>query len=334
MHALTPDLAAKFASVALGHVTREWPNKMDHVLDGPGDVKGPRDLHPIFYGSFDWHSCVHSYWMLARLYRRFPEGAQAGAIRKLFDDSFTVEKVAGEVAYLARPSARGFERPYGWAWALMLQGELLHHASDEGKHWAKTLQPLADAFVRRFEDYLPLATYPVRSGVHSSTSFALTLASDYAKAAEDWEFIRLLHNTARGWYAKDTDANPFEPSQSDFLSPTLMEAALMRNVLDAKDFRAWYAKFLPKLPELFLTPATVTDRSDGQIAHLDGLNLSRAWCMRLIVDALVRDNPVCAKLNAAIDVHLASALDHIAGDYMSEHWLASFAALALDPYAA
>src|ERR1700744_2005352 len=145
---LTPQLASHFARTALGHVTREWPNKMDHVLTGPEDVKGPRDLHPIFYGSFDWHSCVHSHWLLARLYRRFPQGAQAANICKLLDETFTPEKVAGEVAYLARPSARGFERPYGWAWALMLQAELLRHTSEEGKRWAKTLQPLADAFVK------------------------------------------------------------------------------------------------------------------------------------------------------------------------------------------
>jgi hypothetical protein len=333
-HTLTPDLAAKFATVALGHVAREWPNKMDHVFEGPQDVKGPRELHPIFFGSFDWHSCVHAHWLLARLYRRFPNGAQAANIRALLDNNFTEAKVAGEVAYLARPSARGFERPYGWAWLLMLQGELLQHATDEGERWAKTLQPLADAFVKRFEDFLPLATYPVRSGVHSSTSFALTLAIDYAKAADDLTFARLIENTARQWYGKDEDANPFEPSQSDFLSPTLMEAALMTRVMDAKHFRAWFAKFLPRLPDLFLTPATVTDRSDGQIAHLDGLNLSRAWCMRLIVDVLVPDNPVVAKLNGAIDAHLSSALDHVAGDYMGEHWLASFAALALDPYSA
>ena len=332
-HTLTPVLAANFAAVALGHVTREWPNKMDHVLEGPEDVRSPRALHPIFYGSFDWHSCVHAHWLLARIYRRFPDGKEAANIRALLDSNFTPEKVAGEVAYLARPSARGFERPYGWAWALMLQGELLRHTSDEGQRWATALQPLADAFVKRFEDFLPLATYPIRSGVHSSTSFALMLASDYAEVAENWEFTRLLHNTAREWYVKDTEANPFEPSQSDFLSPTLMEAALMTSVLEAKDFRAWFAKFLPKLPELFLSPATVTDRSDGQIAHLDGLNLSRAWCMRLIRDALVPDNPMVPKLEAAIDAHLSSALDHIAGDYMGEHWLASFAALALDPYA-
>ena len=330
-YALTDSLAAKFASVALGHVAREGPNKMDHVLEGPNDVKGPRDLHPIFYGSFDWHSCVHAHWMLARLHRRFPRGPEAANIRALLDGNLTPDKVAGEIAYLARPSARGFERPYGWAWALMLQAELLRHTSEEGQRWAKTFQPLADAFVQRFEDFLPLMAYPIRSGVHSSTAFALTLASEYATAAENLPFTLLIHNTARRWYAKDANANPFEPSGSDFLSPTLMEAALMTATMDAKDFRAWYAKFLPRLPDLFLTPATVTDRSDGQIAHLDGLNLSRAWCMRLIGDALVPDNPLCAKLHAAIDAHLSAALDHIAGDYMGEHWLASFAVLALDP---
>ena len=331
---LTESLAAKFAAVALGHVAREWPNKMDHVLEGPQDVKGPRELHPVFFGSFDWHSCVHSHWLLARLYRRFPQGAQAPNIRALLDSNFMPEKVAGEVAYLARPSARGFERPYGWAWALMLQGELMRHTTEEGRRWAGALKPLADAFVRRFRDYLPLATYPVRSGVHSSTSFALTLALDYAAAVGDTNFAELLKTKARDWHLADENVTVNEPSQSDFLSPTLMEAALMRCALAESDFRAWSVKFLPKLPDLFLTPATVSDRSDGQIAHLDGLNLSRAWCMRLIVDALVPDNPVCAKLNAAVGAHLSCALDHIAGDYMGEHWLASFALLALDPYSA
>ncbi|HWA31357.1 MAG TPA: DUF2891 domain-containing protein [Rhizomicrobium sp.] len=329
---LTPDLAAKFASVALGHVTREWPNKMDHVLTGPEDIKGPRELHPIFYGSFDWHSCVHSHWLLARIYRRFPQGAEAKNIAALLDDNFTPEKVAGEVAYLKRPSARGFERPYGWAWLLMLQSELSRHETAEGKRWASTMKPLADAFVQRFKDYLPLATYPVRSGVHSSTSFALTLALDYANTVQDWDFGKFLGEKAVSWHAGDESVTVNEPSQSDFLSPTLMEAALMRNVFKEGEFRAWFAKFLPKIPDVLLTPATVTDRSDGQIAHLDGLNLSRAWCWRLIRDAMVPDHPMRPKIDSAIGTLLSSALDHIAGDYMGEHWLASFAALALDPY--
>ncbi|MGN6516506.1 MAG: DUF2891 domain-containing protein [Rhizomicrobium sp.] len=331
-HTLTDKLAAKFASVALGHVTREWPNKLDHVLTGPEDVKGPRDLHPIFYGSFDWHSCVHSYWTLARIYRRFPKGAEAQNIRKLLDENFTAGNVAGEVAYLKRPSSRGFERPYGWAWLLMLQAELARHGTPEGKRWAAAMKPLADAFVQRFRDYLPLATYPTRSGVHSSTSFALALALDYANAIGDVAFEELLTKKARAWHLGDKGANPFEPSQSDFLSPTLMEAALMRAVVGDGEFPKWFSAFLPKIPETLLTPATVSDRSDGQIAHLDGLNLSRAWCWKLILEGLPPSDARAAAISPAIETLLESALSHIAGDYMGEHWLASFALLALDPY--
>lgn len=333
---LTADLASHFARTALGHVTREWPNKMDHVLNGPDDVKGPRALHPIFYGSFDWHSCVHSYWLLARLMRRFPGLPEAGAIRALLDDQFTKEKVAGEVAYLARPSSRGFERPYGWAWALMLQGELAQHMSVEGKRWAATLKPFADAFVARFREFLPLATYPVRAGVHSNTAFALTLARDYADAVGDASFAVLCAETAKVWYEADSNCDVREPSQSDFLSPTLIEAACLRAMLPVSEFRGWFANYLPQAgvaePAALFVPATVTDRSDGQIAHLDGLNLSRAWCWRLIVDGLAPDDPLRVHAEAAIDVHLKSALPHVAGDYMGEHWLASFALLALDPY--
>jgi Protein of unknown function (DUF2891) len=331
-HKLTSDLTTRFAEVALGHVTREWPNKLDHVLASPGDVKSPRELHPVFYGSFDWHSCVHSHWLLARVYRRYSQGPQAANIHALLDDQFTKEKIAGELSYLARPSSRGFERPYGWAWLLMLQGELLCHTSDEGKNWAATLQPLADAFVQRFRDYLPLATYPVRSGVHSSTSFALVLALNYAKEAEDRQFADILMNKAREWHLEDENAHPFEPSQSDFLSPTLMEASLMNRVLKPIEYRAWLKRFLPRMPDALFTPVIVTDRSDGQIAHLDGLNLSRAWCWKLIVEGLPANDPLVARANAAIDTLLASALGHIADDYMGEHWLASFALLAFDPY--
>src|SRR5262245_28703314 len=167
-HVLSPEIASRFAAIALGHVAREYPNKMDHVLAGPEDVKGPRELHPIFFGSFDWHSCVHGYWTLAAVLRLHPGLPEAPAIRALFDDAFTPEKAAAEAAYLARPSARGFERPYGWGWLLKLQAELLAHEAP----WAETLQPLADAFARRFVDFLPVAAYPIRTGVHSSTAFA------------------------------------------------------------------------------------------------------------------------------------------------------------------
>jgi len=332
-HTLTPQLADTFAHVALGHVTREYPNKLDHVLEGPDDAKTPRELHPIFYGSFDWHSCVHSHWLLARLHRLFPNGAEARNIRALLDENFRPGKVAGELAYLQRPSARGFERPYGWAWLLMLQGELVRHTSAEGKRWAQALKPLADAFVQRFRDFLPLATYPIRSGVHSSTAFALTLALDYAHAVKDDAFAALLKDKAREWHSSDAHVTVNEPSQSDFLSPTLTIAALMRTALRDNEFRPWFARYLPDLPHTLLTPAIVTDRSDGQIAHLDGLNLSRAWNWKLILSGLPANDPLAARVLPAIDTLLASALDHIAGDYMGEHWLASFALLALEPFA-
>ncbi len=333
---LTPATASRFAQAALGHVTREWPNKMDHVLDGPQDVAGPRALHPIFFGSFDWHSCVHGHWLLARLYRRFPELPEAPQIRALLADQFTPEKVAGEVTYLAKPSARGFERPYGWAWLLMLQGELLRHGSMEAARWTQALQPLADAFAQRFRDYLPLATYPVRAGVHSNTAFALLLALDYARAAGEAKLAALFEEKARGWYTNDSDCQAWEPSQDEFLSPALMEAACLSVVLPAAEFRAWFACFLPRAaqgePATLFAPAMVSDRSDGKIAHLDGVNLSRSWCWRLILAKFAETDPLHGAVEQAIDRHLAASLPHVTGDYMGEHWLASFATLALDPW--
>jgi Protein of unknown function (DUF2891) len=334
MRSLTPELASYFARTALGHVTREYPNKLDHVLTGPEDARTPRELHPIFYGSFDWHSCVHGYWTLARVLRRFPDLPEAPAIRTLFDAQFTPKKVASEVAYLARPSARGFERPYGWAWLLMLQGELLRHVNADGQRWSATLQPMARAFVQRFRGFLPLATYPIRVGLHQNTAFALLLALQYAGAAGDEAFLQSCAVKAMEWYGNDVEAGFGEPSQSDFLSPSLIEAALMSRVLEPHVFREWLTKFLPRAedgePRTLFTPATVTDRSDGQIAHLDGLNFSRAWCWRLIAHRLCeRTWPA---IESAIETHLASAVNHVAGDYMGEHWLASFALMALDLY--
>jgi hypothetical protein len=314
---LTGELAARFARIALGHVAREYPNKLDHVIDGRGDLKSPRELHPIFYGSFDWHSCVHGYWTLATVLRRFPDIPGAAEIRALFDEAFTADNVEGEVAYLRRPSAKGFERPYGWAWVLKLQSELALHQAG----WAAALQPLANVFVRRFEDWLPKADYPIRTGMHTSTAFAFALASDYAKTAKDRRLMEALTAKARDWYLGDRDAQAWEPSGDDFLSPTLMEAECLRRLLPAQEFHPWLAAFLPGLdqgePAALFQPVRVSDRSDGKIAHLDGLNLSRAWCWRELGQ------------DAAAERHLAASLPHVAGDYMGEHWLASFALLAL-----
>jgi hypothetical protein len=327
---LTPDLAGRFMRIALGHVGREYPNKLDHVLEGDADAKGPRTLHPIFYGSFDWHSCVHGYWLLACLLRRFPGLPEAEQVRALFAESFTEANVAAEVAYLARPSSRGFERPYGWAWLLKLQAELLGH---DDATWSARLQPLADAFAQRFRAFLPKAHYPIRTGVHSSTAFAFALAQDYALAAKDVGLSDLLRAKARSWYLADRAAQAWEPSGDDFLSATLMEAECMRRLLPRGEFQPWLDAFLPNAaegrPESLFVPAVVTDRSDGKIAHLDGFNFSRAWCWREIARVLPSGNPLTEVAEGAARNLVAASLPHVAGDYMGEHWLASFALLAL-----
>jgi hypothetical protein len=327
---LTPQLASSFARIALGHVTRPYPNKLDHVLESAADAKGIVELHPIFYGSFDWHSCVHGYWLLASLLRREPSIPEAGAIRALFDEMLTPQKVAGELHYLQRPSSRGFERPYGWGWLLKLQAEL---TLADNHRWAAALRPLAEAFADRFRAFLPNAVYPVRTGVHSSTAFALALAHDYAEAAGDEDLLAQMAERVRGWYLADRDAAAWEPSLDDFLSPTLMEAECLRRYLPAVEFRAWLAAFLPRAaqgePASLFQPATVSDRSDGKIAHLDGLNFSRAWCWREIAATLPPGDAAREAAEAAAERHLAASLPHVAGDYMGEHWLASFALLAL-----
>jgi hypothetical protein len=326
---LTPEIASRFAGIALGHVTREYPNKLDHVLNGPEDARGPRDLHPIFYGSFDWHSCVHGYWLLASLLRREPGIPEATAIRALFDSAFTPANVAGEVAYLARPSSRGFERPYGWGWLLKLQAELMAHDAP----WAATHQPLAAVFAERFRDFLPKAQYPIRTGVHSSTAFAIALAQDYALAAGDTALTALFAEKARAWYLADRDAQAWEPSGDEFLSATLMEAECLRRLLPPAEFAPWLTAFLPRAaqrqPASLFTPASVSDRSDGKIAHLDGLNFTRAWCWREIAASLPDKDPLATVAEATAREHMAASLPHVAGDYMGEHWLASFAILAM-----
>jgi len=328
---LTQALAGKFAAIALGHVTRPYPHKADHVFNGPEEVAPHREHHPIFFGSFDWHSCVHGYWTLATLLRRFPKMSEAPAIRALFAETFTAEKVAGELDYLARPMSAGFERPYGWAWLLKLAAELKAH-DDQAAFEA--IAPLAEAFADRFMVFLPKATYPLRAGVHSNTAFALRLAMDYAEACGDADLAFLARETALGWHADDADCQAWEPSGDEFLSPALMEAECLRRMLPADQFRAWFSAFLPRVagrqPATLFAPATVSDRSDGKIAHLDGLNLSRAWCWRGIASVLASDDPARAVALEAAETHLASALPHVAGDYMGEHWLASFALLALE----
>jgi hypothetical protein len=303
------------ARIALGHVHKEYPHKLDHVLLGGEDALTPRALHPIFYGSFDWHSCVHGWWTLLTLPRLFPDMPEASAIAEIASDVFTAEKVGGELAYLDRPLTRGFERPYGWAWLLYLHLEASRHE----ERWGGELEPLARAFAERLSDYLQVLTYPIRVGTHFNTAFALVLSLEWAKQfdpqLEDAIRTRSLH-----WFGADRECQAWEPGGDEFLSPALIEALCMART-HAEEFPAWFGHFLPGVancqPATLFEPAIVSDRSDGKIAHLDGLNLSRAWCWREL-----------GYPNHA-DQHLGAALPHIAGDYMGEHWLASFALLAL-----
>ncbi len=328
---LTQDIAIRFARIALGHVEREYPNKLDHVLTGPEDARGPKALHPIFFGSFDWHSCVHGYWLLARLLRRFPDSPAAGHIRSLLDRRLTEARVAGELAYLQRPMSGGFERPYGAAWLLMLQSEL--ETSPAAADWATALRPLAEAFAERLKTYLPKLTYPIRGGTHANSAFALRLAIEYAQRRDE-RLAALIGARAHDWFAADADCQAWEPSGDDFLSSALMEAELMRRLLPEGDFARWFDAFLPHLlarePATLFRPAVVSDPSDGKLAHLDGVNLSRAWCMRGLASALPETDTRRPLLQAAADAHLEASLKAVEGHYMGEHWLASFALLALE----
>ena len=326
-------LADGFASLALAHVRREYPNKLDHVLNAASDVKGPRDLHPVFYGSFDWHSNVHGYWLLATLRRTVPGLSARGRIDELFDAQLTHENVDGEVAYLAEPMRGTFERPYGWAWLLMLAAELTRHTDADGRRWSAALEPLADVFVERFRNFLPRATYPIRVGTHFNSAFAIALAFEYAEQARDAELSELLRTTALEWFRGDADCQAWEPGGDDFLSSALIEAECMRRVLPVAEWRVWLERFLPRIgarePATLFVPARVSDRSDGKIGHLDGLNLSRAWCWRRVASSLEAGD---ARRSIALETatrHIDASLPHVAGDYAGEHWLATYALLAL-----
>ncbi len=328
-HQLNPEIATRFAEIALGHVTREYPHKLDQVLEGPEDLLSPRALHPIFFGSFDWHSCVHGYWLLLRTLRLYPDMPVSVRIRTLADEMLAPGKVAGELAYLDRAYTGGFERPYGWAWLLMLHAEAQRHEAA----WADDLAPLARTFAERFKSYLPKLTYPIRTGTHFNTAFALILASEWA-AANDPALAALIGERGRAYYGEDRNCPAWEPGGDDFLSGTLTEALLMKQVLSRAEFASWFNLFLPDLaagsPKSLFTPAFVSDRSDGKIAHLDGVNLSRAWCWRGLAGAL--DSDLAALARETADRHLETSLPHVAGDYMGEHWLATFAMLALDVF--
>ncbi|MBN9523250.1 DUF2891 domain-containing protein [bacterium] len=328
---LTPAAATAFARLALKGVVREYPNHPGHVLGGPQDALTPKALHPAFYGSYDWHSAVHGHWLLVKVLRTHPTLPEAGQIRTVLDAHLTDANVRAEAAYFERKESKSFERPYGWTWLLKLKAELHDWDDADAKRWSANLRPLADLIAAKYVTYYPKQTYPTRVGTHANTAFGLAFAHDYAVAVGDAKLRGLIESRARDYFGKDADyPAAWEPGGADFLSPALAEADLMRRVLPRDEFRTWFARFLPGAakgePAALFTPATVTDRSDPQLVHLDGLNLSRAWGMRAVANALPAGDPARAALRAGAARHAAAALPHVAsGDFAGEHWLASFA---------
>jgi hypothetical protein len=325
--------AEKLASLALACVHQEYPNKIAHTLASDADAKVPRALTPIFYGCFDWHSSVHGHWLLARVARLYPGTPLAAKAEAALAKSFTTERIAGELAYLRAPGRQEFERPYGLAWLLQLTMELREWDSPQARGWATMLAPLEAEAVARFMDWLPKLTRPIRTGEHSQTAFAFGLALDWARLAKRSEFERMLVERSRAFYLADR-ACPmaYEPSGQDFVSPCLAEADLMRRVLPPGDFSRWFADFLPQVPTganddaSWLEPGVVLDKADGKLAHLDGLNLSRAWMLEGILSALPADDARRPALTAAAARHRELGLAATIGaQYAGGHWLGTFA---------
>lgn len=332
---MTRDQASAFAKLALKAIQKEYPNKPADVLNSDKDIKSPKAMHPAFYGCFDWHSSVHGHWMLVRLLRLYPELPEAKEIRGALKENLTAKNLKTEADYFSQPNRQSFERTYGWAWLLKLAEELHGWDDPDGKEWTRNLQPLTDTIVARYLAFLPKQNYPIRTGVHPNTAFGLMFALDYAKAVANKPLRELVEERSRTYFAKDSGIPAkWEPDGNDFFSPSLMEADLMRRVLAAKEYQDWLKRYLPELakgePKNLLEPVKVTDRTDPQLVHLDGLNLSRAWCMQNIAKMLPNDEPSRKVLLDSAAKHSEAGLAHVAsGDYVGEHWLASFAVYLL-----
>ncbi|HEX8285484.1 MAG TPA: DUF2891 domain-containing protein [Pyrinomonadaceae bacterium] len=341
---------ARFARLALGGVRREYPNHIAHVMRDASQVGTPRELHPAFYGCYDWHSSVHGHWLLARLLRAgggvaLPEDE----MREALGENLTAENLRAEDEYFQEPGRAPYERPYGWAWLLKLHEELYHWADPDAARWFDALRPLAKTIVGKYLDFFPKQKYPVRVGTHFNTAFGLSFAWDYAEtlarggkknldAATLERLARLkslVEARALFYFGEDREAPAaWEPGGDDFLSSSLVEADLMRRVLGREEFARWFEDFLPGVeegrPANLFEPADVTDRSDPKIVHLDGLNLSRAWCMWSVASALPEGSPRAAVLARAAERHADATLPHVtSGDYAGEHWLATFAVYML-----
>jgi len=328
---LTSEAVGRFADLALACVHQEYPNKIAHVMNSDDDVKPPRDLHPAFFGCFDWHSSVHGHWLLVRILRNFPDLAKADGIEGALNRSLTADNMVGEVAYFNREGQASYERPYGLAWLLQLCAELAEWDDPRARRWLAALEPLEKVCADRFRSWLPKLNHPIRTGEHSQTAFAFGLTLDWARTRGDKELEAMLLEKAETLYAGDRGCNlAFEPSGQDFLSPCLAEADFMRRVMNPAKFAAWLGGFMPDLPlepnDQWLPLAVVTDPTDGKLAHLDGLNLSRAWMLEGIASGLPAGDPRVATLQQAAKRHSQSGLASVSSEnYAGAHWLGSFA---------
>jgi hypothetical protein len=330
--------AAEYVDVSLTNIVREYPVMPIFIATGPGPYPTHRETHPAFFGCFDWHSCVELHWVTVRLLKLFPGQVPGERARATLSELLTPENLTAEVRFFSNPSQRSIERPYGWGWLLTLQHELATWDDPDGRRWADAVAPLADLLGENLIGWLPKLTYPVRTGVHPNTAFALSRSFDYATLLAERGDRRLLDTiteNVRRWFLDDSDYPVrYEPSGSDFLSAGLCEAELVSLVLDRGEFGSWLTAFLPGLadsePQSLFTPAEVSDPTDGHIAHLHGLNLSRAWAFTRLAERLPEGDPRIAPMLEAADRHATASLSQVAGsDYMVEHWLAAYATLLL-----
>jgi len=326
---ITKDMAETMTKLPLKCIEKEFPNKLNQTLTDAGEIGQPKALHPAFYGCFDWHSSVHGHWMLVKLLKLYPDLSTGNEIRNLLKTNITANKITGEMDYFFRKSEKSFERTYGWAWLLKLHEELMDWNDPLAAELLVNLQPLTNLMVNRYAEFLPKLNYPIRSGEHPNTAFGLVLAFDYAKTAKNDTLAALIVQRSKDFFMNDT-ACPmgWEPGGFDFLSPCLQEADLMARVLDPTEFKTWLDKFLPELGKISyqLNVAKVSDRSDGKLVHLDGVNFCRAWSLYNIAKTIPAYSHLIKVANEHLDASIPNIVD---GGYEGEHWLASFAIYAL-----
>ena len=327
---LNEQQAVKIFSLPTHCLEIEYPNKLGQVLGTSEDLKSPKQLRPIFYGCFDWHSSVHGYWSIVELLQKYPKLDANAAVRAVLNQHITKENVAVELAFFNDKNNKSFERTYGWAWLFKLQESLAKWQDEDAQRWKSNLQPLVDLLVERYKEYLPKLVYPIRAGQHDNSAFGLSLSLDYARSVGDKDFEQVIVEHGKRLFDKDVNCDlAYEPSGYDFLSPCLEEAYLMSKILDQKDFTIWLQKFIPQLfdKNFKLEPAIVKDRSDGKLVHLDGLNYSRAACLY----GIAKGNIDLSHLNTIANDHIAFSLPNLSAqdDYMGSHWLGTFALYAL-----